>query len=84
MIDLSPFAPAEEKSPLDCRALEQIRALQRGGGPDLVGKVIQLYLHDAPKLKESMTEAVAQRNADGLRKAAHTFKSSSANVGALE
>jgi signal transduction histidine kinase/CheY-like chemotaxis protein/HPt (histidine-containing phosphotransfer) domain-containing protein len=80
--DLIPRA-SEEKSPLNCWALEQIRALQRDGDPDLVGKVIQLYLHDAPKLKEAMAEAVTQRNADGLRRAAHTFKSSSANVGAL-
>jgi len=72
-----------EKSPLDAKALNQIRALQQKGAPDLVGQVIQLYLTDAPRLKEAMEAAGLRGDGDGLRKAAHTLKSSSANVGAM-
>ena len=77
-------AAVEEKSPLDSSALDQIRALEKEGASNLVEEVIQLYLRDAPTLKGAMVEAVAQGNADGLRKAAHTFKSISATIGALE
>jgi len=48
-----------------------------------VGEVIQLYLTDAPRLKEAMEAAGLRGDGDGLRKAAHTLKSSSANIGAL-
>ena len=77
-------AAVEEKSPLDSSALDQIRTLEKEGASNLVEEVIQLYLRDAPTLKGAMVEAVAQGNADGLRKAAHTFKSISATIGALE
>jgi CheY-like chemotaxis protein len=76
-------SPVGEKSPLDGNALNQIRALQRKGAPDLVGQLIQLYLADAPRLKEAMEAAGLRGDGDGLRKAAHTLKSSSANIGAL-
>ena len=77
------FSCVGEKSPLDGNALDQIRTLQQKGAPDLVGEVIQLYLTDAPRLKEAMEAAGLRGDGDGLRKAAHTLKSSSANIGAL-
>jgi CheY-like chemotaxis protein len=67
---------------LDPQALEQVRALQRPGAPDLVGKVIALYLDSAGKLTEQIRSAVAARDPDALRLAAHALKSSSGNVGA--
>ena len=74
---------APEASPLDPSALDQIRALEKEGASNLVEEVIHLYLRDALTLKGSMAEAAAQGRADGLRRAAHTFKSISATVGAM-
>jgi CheY-like chemotaxis protein len=67
---------------LDQRALDQIRALQRPGAPSVVGRVIQLYLTSTPPLLTAMRAAIAQRNNEAIRQAAHSLKSSSANVGA--
>ena len=73
-------APATE---IDAKALEEIRALQRTGSPDLLEKIVDRYLKDAPRLLQSMREAAATANGDVLRRAAHTLKSTSATVGAI-
>ncbi|MDH5254771.1 MAG: response regulator [Gammaproteobacteria bacterium] len=67
---------------LDPRALEQIRALQQPGAPDLLGRIIALYLENSRSLTEKIREALAAGDANALREAAHALKSSSANVGA--
>jgi HPt (histidine-containing phosphotransfer) domain-containing protein len=59
-----------------------IAALQRPGSPCILSKVISLYLQSSNELLEKLCQAVKQRDADATRKAAHTLKSSSANVGA--
>jgi PAS domain S-box-containing protein len=69
--------------PVDAKALENIRALQAPGGPNLLSRVIGLYLSGSPKLLEDLREAAVRRDADALRNASHTLKSSSANLGAL-
>ena len=75
-------APGAPGGVLDPRALEQIRALQQPGAPDLVNKVIALYLDSASKLTEQISSAVDAGDPDGMRLAAHALKSSSGNVGA--
>jgi CheY-like chemotaxis protein/HPt (histidine-containing phosphotransfer) domain-containing protein len=77
-------APDPSASPLDERALAQIRTLQRSGAPDLLGKIIDLYLESSASLLQQIREAVAEENGEALRRAAHSLKSSSANVGATE
>ncbi|MCB1915400.1 MAG: response regulator [Rhodocyclaceae bacterium] len=72
-----------EKSPVDPRALDRLRALQRPGTPDVLGRVIQLYLDSAPALIDEIVRAVAAGDAEGLRAAAHGLKSSSANLGGM-
>jgi HPt (histidine-containing phosphotransfer) domain-containing protein len=47
-----------------------------------LGKVIEAYLTDAPRLLRSVQEAVARADGEVLRKAAHSLKSSSATLGA--
>jgi two-component system sensor histidine kinase/response regulator len=68
--------------PVDEKVLESIRALQREGSPDLLGRVIEEYLKDTPRLLRHIEEAVANADANALRKAAHSLRSSSANLGA--
>jgi CheY-like chemotaxis protein/HPt (histidine-containing phosphotransfer) domain-containing protein len=79
-------SPAAEGtgSPLDSGLLNNIRALQRPGAPSLLGKIIGLYLDNSPALLQSSREAVAQGDAMALMEAAHSLKSSSANLGATQ
>jgi CheY-like chemotaxis protein/HPt (histidine-containing phosphotransfer) domain-containing protein len=77
-------APEPTASPLDERALAQIRALQRPGAPDLLGKIIGLYLESSAGLLQQVRDAVAGENGEALRLAAHSLKSSSANLGATQ
>ncbi len=62
--------------------LAKIRALQRPGQPSLLGKIIGLYLASSPPLLQALREAVSQGDAVALTEAAHSLKSSSANLGA--
>lgn len=67
---------------LDRAALEMIRRVQREGQPNILARVINLYLEDTPKLMQSIKEAMSQRDAAKLQYAAHSLKSSSARLGA--
>jgi HPt (histidine-containing phosphotransfer) domain-containing protein len=75
-------APVAGGTVLDPRALEQIRVLQQPGAPDLVGRVIALYLENSRSLTDKIRAALAAGDANALREAAHALKSSSGNVGA--
>ena len=82
--ELPRILPAEvADSPLDARTLDGIRALQREGTPDLLRKIVDLYLSAAPGQIEQLHAAVQQGDAGAALRAAHGLKSSSANVGAL-
>jgi len=54
-----------------------------GGDPRLVGELIESYLEETPKLLARLEAAMRAGDADGVRLAAHTLKSSSADFGAL-
>lgn len=84
-------APAQEErsevtrlDAIDRKALDTLRSLRRGGTPDLLHKVLHMYLHNAPQLLDSIRDAVAHSDALALQQAAHSLKSSSATVGALQ
>jgi len=68
--------------PINPRALDAIRCLPGSNGAALVDKVIRAYLDDAPMRLVQMQAAANAGDTNGLRKAAHGMKSSSANVGA--
>jgi len=68
---------------LDQKALAQIRLLQQPGAPSLQNKIINLYLTDSIMWVQKLRDAVAGSDSEALRQAAHTLKSSSANLGAV-
>jgi CheY-like chemotaxis protein len=68
---------------LDEKALNAIRALQSDSLPDLVVQIVDLYLEDAPILMNNIVEALEAGDVEPIYRAAHTLKSSSANVGAI-
>ncbi|HBG07816.1 MAG: hypothetical protein A2075_22935 [Geobacteraceae bacterium GWC2_58_44] len=75
--------PDERPAVVEQRVLDAIRALQREGTGNLLDKVIGHYLADAPGVVAEMRRAIAAGDAAALMRAAHGFKSSSANVGAF-
>jgi signal transduction histidine kinase/DNA-binding response OmpR family regulator/HPt (histidine-containing phosphotransfer) domain-containing protein len=79
----APAAPAETGSILDAAALQNLRAMRRPGRPDVLGRIIDLFYSDAPRLLGQLEVAAEASDAAALQLAAHTLKSSCANVGAL-
>jgi signal transduction histidine kinase/CheY-like chemotaxis protein len=67
---------------VDFKAIESIESLQRSGMPDMLSKVIGIYLRDTPKQLENAREALVRNDADTMGKQAHSMKSSSATLGA--
>ncbi|MCK5509124.1 MAG: response regulator [Desulfobacterales bacterium] len=79
-------APDEQKETeplLEQETLERIRALQRPGKPNVLGKIINLYLENSPGLIKTVRKSVEQGDGAALCEAAHSLKSSSANLGAV-
>ncbi|MCP5196150.1 MAG: response regulator [Gammaproteobacteria bacterium] len=68
---------------LDPRVLDRMRRLERDGAPNLVSRLIGLYLQGTPLLIEQMKQSCNNNDFAALRMVAHTLKSSSANLGAM-
>ncbi len=76
-------ASAVDSSPiLNPLLLDQIRGLDGKDGESLLHKILGAYLDSADDYVHQLDEAIMRRDADSLRRVAHTLKSSSANVGA--
>jgi HPt (histidine-containing phosphotransfer) domain-containing protein len=71
-----------EPAPIEDKVLDALSRLQRDGHPDIVRRVITLFLESAPRLLQDLAEAAARGDAKRLQCASHTMKSESANVGA--
>jgi signal transduction histidine kinase/DNA-binding response OmpR family regulator/HPt (histidine-containing phosphotransfer) domain-containing protein len=78
-----PTPPIGEEPVLDPQALENLRALERQGALGALARTIGFYLEDAPPLLQALEAAGAQADPEALRRAAHSLKSMSANVGAV-
>jgi two-component system sensor histidine kinase/response regulator len=77
-----PDPAASPASSLDQNALRQIRSLRQPGGPDLLKRIVDLYISNSRTLIDSLRAAIIRNDATGVLQAAHSLKSSSANVGA--
>ncbi len=73
----------EAEPVLEQDTLTRIRALQRPGRPNVLGKIINLYLENSPGLIKTVLKSVEQGDGTALCEAAHSLKSSSANLGAV-
>jgi signal transduction histidine kinase/DNA-binding response OmpR family regulator len=70
-------------SSIDHKVLEKLKALQRAEAPRVLARIIQSYLKTSPQLVQAIQDAVAGSDATALHRAAHTLKSSSASLGAM-
>ncbi|MDC8760843.1 hybrid sensor histidine kinase/response regulator [Janthinobacterium fluminis] len=80
--EAQPPEPAPPSATINRRALDNIRALSATSGDALVQRVIHAYVDDTPLHFQTLREAILELNTNTIRKAAHSLKSSSANVGA--
>ncbi|MEF3082436.1 ATP-binding protein [Luteimonas sp. SMYT11W] len=76
-------SPAVDRGPLppviDHEVLDDLRTVLG----DEVDRLIDVFLDDTPRLLSALENAVDGPDYDGLRDAAHSLKSSSANLGAM-
>jgi PAS domain S-box-containing protein len=63
----------------DAAALENLKEL---GGDDFLAEVIDAFLTDSPTLVATLRRSLDEKDADELRRAAHTLKSNGATLGA--
>jgi HPt (histidine-containing phosphotransfer) domain-containing protein len=74
--------PPEEKAPmLDPSA---IKRLEEWGGPPLVKKMVALFLETSQDRITQLRQGLADKSLDEAERAAHSLKSSAANVGATQ
>jgi signal transduction histidine kinase/CheY-like chemotaxis protein len=75
-----PAAPAEPPAPvLDASVLDELRSILGNE----VDRLIEVFLDDTPRLIAALENAATGPDMEMLRNAAHTLKSSSANLGAI-
>jgi signal transduction histidine kinase/DNA-binding response OmpR family regulator len=68
--------------PIDPKAWEGILSLRPNKAPDLLLKLLRVYLSESPQLLENLREAISSDDASKVKAAAHSLKSSSLNLGA--
>ena len=76
--------PATQASVLQQKPLDNIRAMQQPGAASILNKVIGIYLQHSPQLVQKIHQAVASGEGETLMESAHSLKSSSANLGAMQ
>jgi HPt (histidine-containing phosphotransfer) domain-containing protein len=69
---------------VDASALAALRDLHGDDGPDLLAGLLAVYLRDTPPCLAALHEAVARADAEALRRAAHSLKGSSSQIGAVQ
>jgi HPt (histidine-containing phosphotransfer) domain-containing protein len=67
---------------LDSSAIEAVRQLDPDGNDRLLARLIALYRDDSSQLLADIDNAMKVGDAEAVARAAHTLKSSSANLGA--
>ena len=67
---------------LERQVLDELGKVRTNGKPELLARVINLYLAESPKLMQKLKQAAAAGDAPEIARCAHSLKSSSANVGA--
>jgi len=68
---------------LDAEAVEELRRIEADSGGDLFDRILGSYASSSATLVASLRDALQAHDADGVAMAAHSLKSSSANVGAV-
>ncbi len=73
---------AQSDEVLDRQVLDQLSDLQSKEDPELLTRVLTMYVLESPKAMAKLKQAVADGDAPEITRNAHSLKSTSANVGA--
>jgi PAS domain S-box-containing protein len=68
----------------DLTMLKEFETLMGENGSRMVAELVSLYLQEASTLIDDMERTIASPDADALRRAAHTLKGNSSQVGAVQ
>jgi HPt (histidine-containing phosphotransfer) domain-containing protein len=68
---------------LDMRILAELRELGGEDDPGLIAELIDIFLSDAPQRLQDISRGLTSGDLATVERAAHTLKSSSANIGAI-
>lgn len=68
---------------IDMKVLDQYREFDPSGGLSLAHQIMQVYRDSSGETVQQVERAIAEGDAETMRRSAHTLKSSSANVGAM-
>lgn len=69
-------------SPIDTQVLESLMDML-GGEQEILAEIINCYLVESPKIVIAIQTSATNQDAATLNKTAHSLKSSSASVGAM-
>lgn len=75
---------ATEIQAVDLAVLAIYDDAQIEGEPDFVVELIDLYLNEVPRLFDTIRKAVANKDRSTARRAAHSLRGSSGNLGVLQ
>jgi CheY-like chemotaxis protein/HPt (histidine-containing phosphotransfer) domain-containing protein len=73
----------KEAASVDRNAWNSITTLQRPGKPDILAKILSLYLADSQQLVDKLRQGIAAGEAQLVNEAAHSLKSRSSVLGAV-
>ena len=83
-MNAQPTPPGADPAQLDPQAIARLRELDPDGRHGVLGRVLQTYDSSLQRLLAQAADALARGDAAAVGMAAHTLKSSSSSVGALE
>ncbi|MSP68380.1 MAG: response regulator [Alphaproteobacteria bacterium] len=78
---VAPLPAGDLPESFDPKALEPIRALERRGRTGVLPRVIDMFLAHTPDVLAKLSRGAAQGDRSAVAMAAHSLKSSSANLG---
>ena len=62
--------------------INSIKALQSAQSPDILEKLLEIYLGNAPGLIEELESSIRDESCESIRNSAHGLKSASGSIGA--
>jgi HPt (histidine-containing phosphotransfer) domain-containing protein len=75
---------ATETQTVDLEVLAIYDDAQIDGEPDFVVELIDLYLNEVPRLFDTIRKSVANKDRSTAKRAAHSLRGSSGNLGVLQ
>ena len=82
--ETSEFFPSEdEPEVIDLSVLATFREIQQPGTPDMINKLVKLFVDDTTKRIEVLRKVATEENIAAIKKQAHSIKGSSSFIGAV-